>query len=178
MGKGKIDDVKLKRLIRSGKTVNHCAQVFDCTVQAIRQRLKAMDIIVGRHLAMNVEKVERISNQTFDAADEVQRLYKSTVETLERLERAMKGEIDPSELDPILAGKTSPGEMYIKVVAETRKQLSFMNDIFKTYFDIKQVQHFQQRVIEILRECDPAVAREFVERMSRERALHSSIALT
>lgn len=178
MGKGKIDDVKLKRMIRNGKSVNHCAQVFGCSIQAVRQRLKAMDIVIGRHLAMNVEKVERISDQTFDAAEEVQRLYKSTVETLDRLERAMKGEIDPSELDPILAGKTSPGEMYCKMVAETRKQLSFMHDIFKTYFDVKQVQHFQQRVVEVLRECDPEVARVFVERLTQERALHSSISLT
>lgn len=177
MGKRIIDDIKLKRMVRDGKTVNHCAQVFDVSVNAIRKRLKSLDVVVGRALAMDADKVERLTKDHFDAVEELQKIHTSATNLLATLEQAQRGEIPMEELAHILGDRASLGEMYLKVMGEVRKQLHLASEMSKQLYSIREVQEFQTTVIEVLRDADPAIARQVVERLVERRALCSSLSL-
>lgn len=179
MGQRKIDDVKLKRMVRDGKTKNHCAQHFGVSVNAVRKRLKAMDVVVGRALVMeNPETVERLTKDHFDAVEELQKIHASATDLLARLEQAQRGEIPMEDLAHILGDRASLGEFYLKTMGEVRKQLHLASEMSKQLYSIKEVQDFQNVVIETLKEADPAIARHVVEKLVARRALCSSLSLT
>lgn len=178
MGKRIIDDIKLRRMVREGKTVNHCAQFFGVSVNAIRKRLKAMDVVVGRALAMDSEKVERLAKDHFDAVEELQKIHASAAELLGKLEKAQRGDIPLEDLSHILGDRASLGELYLKVMGEVRKQLHLASEMSKQLYSIKEVQEFQNAVIEVLKDADPFIARQVVEKLVARRALCSSLSLT
>jgi hypothetical protein len=178
MGKRKIDDIKLKRMIRDGKTIKHCAQHFGCAVPAIHGRLKAMQVVVSRSMTMNPQRAAKVSDESFDAVERLKRIHKSAMDMLEQLEGVQSGKVAPEELAPLLSGKTSVAEAQIKVLAEIRKQLDLAHGIFKSLYDMRQVQKFQAVVIEELQRADPVIAKRIIDRLAVRSIVNSSLALT
>ncbi len=177
--KRKIDDVKLKRMVKDGKSIKHCACHFGVTTVAIHQRLKLMDVVVSRRLAIEDRAVaERLTKDHFDAVEELQKIHASATELLTKLEQAQRGEIPMDDLAHILGDRASLGEFYLKTMGEVRKQLALAAEMSKQLFSIKEVQDFQNVVIETLKEADPAIARRVVEKLVERRALCSSLSLT
>lgn len=179
MAKRIIDDVKLKRMVRDGKSLNHCAQVFGVSVAGIRKRLRAMEVVVGRSLVLDEpETVERLAKDHFDAVEELQKLHSSATDLLGKLEQAQRGEIPMEDLAHILGDRASLGEMYLKVMGEVRKQLHLASEMSKQLYSIKEVQEFQNVIIDVLKDVEPDIARRVVERLVERRALCSSLSLT
>jgi len=55
---------------------------------------------------------------------------------------------------------------YIALLGELRKQLETDNTIKRTKFDIERVMRFQETVMQVLQECDPALAQKVVTRLA------------
>lgn len=178
MGTVKISETKLKQMIRSGKSVQHCAQHFGVSISAIRQRLKKMDIIVSRSLCMDKPTTDKLVDEAFDASKDLMKIYKSTSDLLDRLESVQRGEMDVSTLEPLLGSKASVGDLQIKAIAEIRKQLGFMHDVQRHLFDMKRVQEFQNVVLQTIESCDPEVGYEIKRRLLEVRVLDSTLSLT
>ncbi len=179
MAKRIIDEVKLKRMVRDGKSLHHCASYFGVSVAGIRKRLRHMEVVVGRSLVMEEpETVERLTKDHFDAVEELQKLHASASGLLALLEQAQRGEIPMDDLAHILGERASLGEFYLKTMGEVRKQLALAAEMSKQLFSIKEVQDFQNVVIQTLKEADPDIARQVVEKLVERRALCSSLSLT
>ncbi len=177
MPRRKFDDVKIKRLVAKGYTVNQIADRLGVTKQAVCKRLKQLEVIVSRDTALNPGQAQKIADASFDAATQLMKLHTSAMDILGRLEAVFDGEADPSTLDTILAGKVAPSELYHKLLAEVRKQLNLCLDIYKAMSDMKEVMEFQRIVIEEIKMEAPECQKRIVDRLTRERHLASSIAL-
>ena len=178
MGKSKIDDVKLKRLLRDGKTINHCANVFDVSTQAIRKRIKVMDVVVGKSLVLDKPRADKITNEAFDAHAELRKIHGSATEMLAKLEAVQRGEVPIEELEPLLGSKGSVGDLQLKCIAEIRKQLSFMHDVHKSLLDMKQVQKFQEIILQEISSVDSATGHKIKQKLIDACVLHSSLQWT
>jgi hypothetical protein len=178
MGKSKIDDVKLKRLLRDGKTINHCANVFDVSTQAIRKRIKVMDVVVGKSLVLDKPRADKITNEAFDAHAELRKIHGSATEMLEKLEAVQRGEVPIETLEPLLGNKGSMGDLQLKCIAEIRKQLSFMHDVHKSLLDMKQVQKFQEIILQEISSVDSATGHKIKQKLIDACVLHSSLQWT
>ncbi|SMP42395.1 hypothetical protein SAMN06295888_10278 [Desulfonatronum zhilinae] len=178
MTKGKINDRKLKQMLREGKSKKHCAAHFNCSVSAIDQRIRKLEIVVSKDLVMNVKRAEKVAEESFDAVAQLKRIHKSATDSLAKLEGVMSGKVDPKELQPLLSGKTSVAEAHVKYLAEVRKQLDLSHNIFRSLYDMRQVQKFQQVVIEELQQADPTLAKRVIDRLAVRSVVNSSLALT
>jgi len=64
---------------------------------------------------------------------------------------------------------------YIALLGELRKQLEADNTIKRTKFDIERVMRFQETVMQVLQECDPALAQKVVTRLAAMDATVSAL---
>ncbi len=177
MPRRKFEDTQLKKLVGKGFTVNQIADKLGVSNTAIRKRIRELEIIVSRDTALNPAQAQRIAEGTFNVADRLYQLHVSAMDILGRLEKVFSGEAPPESLDNILQGKTGASELYSKLLAETRKQLSLAQDIYKSMCDMREVMEFQRICLEVIKKADPAVQQEIVDELTRQQHLASSLAL-
>lgn len=177
MPKRKFEDSKLKKLVAQGFTVNQIAEKFGVSGVAIRKRLKELEIIVSRDTALNPATAQRIADGSFDAAERLMEIHTSAMDTLKKLENVFNGHADPSTLEPLLGGKVAPSELYHKMLAEVRKQLSLCLDIYKAMADMREVMEFQRIVLEEIKAESRDCQARIVNRLVKQQHIASSIAL-
>lgn len=98
----------------------------------------------------------------------------------------MKSHLDETYLDPMSSMEeiydkahelfdraTSDKQLYASM-KEIREQIKLWLDIQERVFDTRNVMEFQQTVMEVMDETDPALRREFVERLNKKRVLRGA----
>ena len=80
-------------------------------------------------------------------------------------------------LKNIILKITSERNTAIKAIAETHSQLSLQLEIYKSLYDLKAIQEFQQEVINTIAEVSPKVRNEIIKRLKQRRALRQSVTI-
>jgi hypothetical protein len=68
-----------------------------------------------------------------------------------------------------------PHEIALKAMAEIRGQLSLQLDLFKTLYDLKAMEEFQQEVLAAIAEVSPEVRSAIIGNLNKRRALRAAV---
>jgi hypothetical protein len=190
MTQPKIDRVKLNRMIIAGKTQRECAHVFGVTEGAISKAKKELNIAVVKNVAM--ENAHKVVDKNLDAISQLQKINSNANEILDLLMRWNRGDDealqvlesqgvtkkvrvgDKEELVKEFKFK-DPRELALKAMAEIRGQLNLQLDIFRTLYDMKAVQEFQQEVLTAIGEASPEVRHAIVSKLNQKRIIRQSV---
>lgn len=153
MAKPIINDRKLLRMVDQGKTQVQAAEFFGVSKQAINKRLKELRGRTTKIVA--TKKLEATIEHKFDAIQQLMDINKKTL-----------GLLDEAEENP---------EFALKCIAEVRNQLKLASDIYSQMYSVQVVNDFMATVIDILRDVDQDVYKEFQRRFNHERSLRSAI---
>jgi hypothetical protein len=190
MGNGKIDKLKLSRLLRSGKSGKACAIVFGVTEGAISQARKELNISVVKSVAL--ENAHHVVDQNLNAVDQLQKINSYANELLDLLMKWNRGDETALQVlesqvkkvrvwgkeEEIMGYKfKDPRELALRVMAEIRGQLSLQLEIFKTLYDLEAVADFQREVLTAIGEADKSVRDRIVQRLKEGKALRGSVSI-
>lgn len=190
MGNQKIDRVKLNQLLKAGKPQKEVAQFFGVTPGAISKAKKELNINVVK--SVGLEDAHRVVSKNLDAVSQLQKINRDANELLDVLMRWNRGEdealqILETQVRKVKVGKgegaevikqykfKDPRELALKAMQEIRGQLNLQLEIFKTLYDMKAVQDFQNEVLQIIGEVDQDVRNKIIERLREGRALRQSV---
>jgi predicted outer membrane protein len=115
-----------------------------------------------------------------EAAHEVVRENLDMVAQLRKINDAINIELDAArEAAQVSDGKDRVlfAETIARLSAEVRKQLKSQLEIFAAWHDAKVIADFQEVVLEVLSECDPALRNEAVRRLKERNALRGSLTI-
>ena len=190
MPKPKIDRIKLNRMLSAGKTQREIAQVFGVTEGAISKAKKELNIAVVKSVAL--ENAHKVVDKNLNAIEQLQKINDYANEILDLLMRWNRGDSGALQiLESQVATKKvrvgnkeefvkeykmkDPRELALKAMAEIRGQLNLQLDIFKTLYDMKAVQEFQQEVLTTIGEASPEVRNAIISKLNQRRIIRQSI---
>lgn len=197
------DTKKIIKMIQDGMSQAEVAKAMGVSKQAISQRLKrfkgyATRAVINDHVEAVVQdrldtigqlkKTNGYANELLDACMAWTRGDPGAIQVLENTARqirvkaakAAKGEDGEGDEDTGMHWITEwkikdPREIALKAMAEIRNQLKLQFDIFTTIYSMKAAQHFQDAVIEVIKETDPDVADAIVRRLHSKQSVRRVI---
>lgn len=158
MSKGKIDKVKLSKMLREGKTGSQCAKFFSCSNGRITQVRQELNLNVVRSVAL--EDAHRVVGKNLDAVAQLQKINDAANELLQQ------------------AIEAEDHDVAIRAMCEIRNQLKLQLDIFSMLFDVKAVQKFQEEVLTAIGEVAPDVRDAIINRLKEASALRAAVSIT
>ncbi len=189
MPKPKINENKLLYLIdKQNLNQSQAAKALGVSRQAVSKRLQKMRGRTTKVVA--VKKVQQVVDQKIDAIDQLQKINSDAREILDLCMRWQRG--DPVALqilesqvryvsfngqeEPVKEYKMKdPRELALKAMAEIRHQLGLRVQIFQALYSLREVEEFQNTVLEVMREVDPDVRREIIRRLNAKRSVRAAI---
>jgi predicted ArsR family transcriptional regulator len=178
MATRKFEDSKLKQLVKRGFTVNEIAEKLNVTTNAVRRRLKLLDVAVAKQVTVSPRDAREVVSAGVDAMGRLQDLHERAYSLLDTLEKVGKGELPQEAVEAYLAGKTSPAEAHYKLLGECRKQLQTAMEFTKFLRSAEEVEYFQRVILEEVRMESPELQQRILERLARRCQLASSIEYT
>lgn len=196
MRKRKIDYIKLKKMLLSGKTSKACAENFGVSQAAISKAKKEMGVAVNKNVAL--ESAPKVVEKNLDAVDQLQKINSDANEILDLLMRWNRGDDeairvlesqvkrvkfknkgDGEDVEiPITEIKfKDPRELALKAMGEIRNQLKLQLDIFQTLYDIKAVKAFQEEVLAVIGEASPDVRDKIINNLREKNAVRQSLTI-
>jgi len=187
----KIDFNELNRLVTQGKSTTEIAKYFSCTPGAVSQAKKKLKISVVKSVAL--ENAHRVVDKNLDAISQLQKINEDANEILDLLMRWNRGDEEAlqvleSQVRKVRVGKTDkyveefkfkdPRELALRAMAEIRGQLNLQLEIFKTLYDMKAVQEFQEEVLTVIGEVDHDVKRRIIEGLKKKGTIRSAMQIT
>lgn len=187
MDSKKINNMKLIRLVDSGKTQAEAARELGVSRQAVSQRL--IELRGRTTKVMAAKKIEQVVEQRLDAVDQLQKINKNANEILDLLMRWQRGDDEALQIlesqkkvrvgndeESIIEYKLKdPRELALKAMAEIRGQLKLQLEIFQTLYDMKAVQEFQQEVLSAIGEADKETRNAIINKLNERRAIRSAV---
>jgi transcriptional regulator with XRE-family HTH domain len=190
MPKPKIDIIRLDRMLQAGKTQHEIAQHFGVTDGAISKAKKQLSACIVKNVAL--ENAHKIVNQNLNAVEQLQKINDYANELLDLLMRWNRGDEEALQVlesqvstKQVRIGKEvefikefkfrDPRELALKAMGEIRGQLNLQLEIFKTLYDMKAVEEFQQEVLEAIGEVSRDVRARIVSRLNQRRALRGAV---
>ena len=166
MGRPKIDPTELRRLVESGMTQADAARRFGVSEPAICQRLKKVRALGTRVVAL--EHAGQVVDEKLNASAR-----------LERIQQVIDGELAWAVEHARREGadRVVLQDVILKLAGEVRQQLALQLSISRALVDLRVLKEFQETVIGVIRDEDPATARRIVERLKERRALRPSAEL-
>jgi len=155
MPKPKIDRIKLNRMLSAGKPQKEVAQFFGVSEGAISKAKKELNISVVKNVAL--ESAHRVVDKNLNAVDQLHRINEKANELLDA------------------AMEAQDNDTAIKSMREIRSQLALQLDIFKTLYDMKAVQEFQQEVLTTIGEASPEVRNAIISKLNQRRIIRQSV---
>jgi transcriptional regulator with XRE-family HTH domain len=156
MGREKIDDRELARLIDSGLTQAQVARRFGVSRAAVCQRLRELRGKTTR--AIVSKKVLTVVDKKIDAIAQLLAINEKANQML-----------DEAESDP---------DLRLKVMAEIRGQLRLQLEIYQTMFDLKAVQEFMDETMAVIGQVEPEIRREIIRRLNERKSIRSALHFT
>ena len=182
----KIDPIKLKRMVRQGKSVTQIAEKFNVSPSAVSQRLKTLDLQIAK-----VQQLETAHACVVESLDCVNQLFKINEHAnwlLDVLVDWCKGEKYAVELlkkhhDLGFAGLKGvrglqfedPKILVLKVMRHIQEQLRLQITIFNSVSNFEAVADFQRELIELIGEMDQNLKEKFVTRLREKRSIRAAV---
>jgi hypothetical protein len=160
MGRRKIDDAELQRLLAEGLTQAAIAKRFAVSEAAVYQRLKRMKLLTSRVVAL--ERAADVVEQKLDSSDRLRRVQ-AIVDR--ELEYAVAQVRQPE------ANRAALVDMILRLAAEVRHQLALQVTITSALIDLRVVKEFQETVVSVIRDESPDTAQRIVTKLKERRAL-------
>jgi len=190
MANGKIDIIKLNKLLKSGKSVKECASFFNVSPSAISQAKKGLSVAVVKNVAL--ENAGRVVDKNLNAIEQLQKINNYANEMLDLLMRWNRGDGEALQvLESQVANKKvrvggqeefvrefkfkDPRELALKAMAEIRGQLKLQLEIFQTLYDLKAVEEFQEEVLNAIGEESQDVRARIIKRLCERRAVRAAV---
>jgi biotin operon repressor len=145
MAEKKINDDKLLKLIRDGNSSAEAARKLGVGRAAVSKRLKALRVAVVKDVTLR--SAGRLVDRGIDAMAQLTKINDSINAELDRIEQ------DANKV----TGSNRQGfqESRLKHVAELRKQIGLMADIYQLYANYEESKAFRRAVFEAIKECAP-----------------------
>ncbi len=163
---GKIDLIRLDKMLREGKSGKECAAVFDVYPSAISQARKKLKTHVVRTVAM--EKSSQVVEAHLDMAGQMRRINQTINQELERAREKVE---EAKQLDDVAKMQ----EVIVKLTAEIRKQLNTQVQIFEAYRDFKEYDRWKQGVLTILMKYHPGDRDACIKELKEAGLLRGSV---
>ena len=166
MARTKVSDADLRQYLDAGHSQADAARHFGVTEPAIHQRLKRLQGLTTRVVAM--EKAGEVVEQKITA-----------VQRLQHVQRVILDQLTWAEQQATQAGadRTALADVLVRLSGEVRAQLRLEHDISRTLIDLRVVREFQRTVFEVISDESPDAARRIVARLKERQALRRSVDL-
>ena len=190
---GKIDKVKLSKLLRAGKTGREIAQYFGVTDGAISKAKKELNINVVR--SVGLENAHEVVHRNLDAVSQLQSINEKANKMLDELtgedklidrmvkavEGALSFEGEPDKqaryIRRVVKQVATDRFLALKAMQEIRGQLGLQLDIFRTLYDMEAIAEFQREVLSAIGEVSKDVRERIVHKLKEARTLRGSISV-
>jgi hypothetical protein len=190
MPKEKINDRSMLRMLDQEKTPVDVAKFFGVSKQAVNKRLKELR---GKTTKVIVaKKVEQVIDRQFDSMDQLNRIndYTNEIldlvmawgrgddEALQVLESQIKNKkirVGNEEIEVPEFKLRDPREIALRACGEIRNQIKLQFEVFQALYSLREVEEFQQTVVEILGEVSPEMRDEFVRRLNAKRSIRAAL---
>jgi hypothetical protein len=167
--KGKIDLVKLDKMLREGKSGNECAEYFGVYPSAITQAKQKLKTHIVRTAAM--EKSSQVVEAHLDMAGQMRRINEAINEELDRIQQMLE---EAESLGDI----TKLQEVMVKLASEIRRQLNAQVEIFEAYRDFKEYDRWKQGVIDIMMRYHPKDRNACIKELKEAGLLRGSVQIS
>lgn len=193
MSKGKIDKVRLGKLLREGKSQRKCAAIFGVTESAVSRARKDLGIAVAKVTCL--EEGARVAQESLDVASQLFRINERALSLLdevsgeenivkrlvEGLEEAFHCGEDLGKRREVIrkaVQRVSKDRFFaLKAMQEIRGQLRFQIEILQSLYNIREIATFQKKVIELLDEVNPEMRVAFLKKLRDVNALRRAVTL-
>ena len=191
MGKGKIDKVRLARLLREGKSQRKCGEVFGVSESAISRARKDLGIAVAKVTVLEegarvaqegldvMSQLARINERALTLLDEVSGEQKVVERLLAGVEAAFLCGDDLAKRREVIrkvVQKVSKDRfLALKAMQEIRGQLKFQFEILESIYSLQGIETFQKTVIELLGEVSPEMRMTFLRKLQEKNAIRMAV---
>ena len=163
----KISRVKVSNLLDKGFNQTQVAKKIGCSRMTVYKIIKELKLVTAKAITLGEETSVK--------------LLDTSINTLEQLNTVNAGILD--EMDKIkdelsFANKSEKKELRdtdIKYKAEHRKQMKLLLEIYSTTHQIEEVHKFQKIVMDVIRELEPAAAKEIIKRLRVEQFVNKDL---
>lgn len=194
MGERKINDSIMLAMLNKGKKQKDVARFFGVSPQAISDRMKHLQGGVTKIVTLErgneiveqklntieqLHHINDVANKLLDELTGEDHIIDNIVQAVEAFQ-AFQEKPTPckaKDLRNIIKKIISEKNIAIKACAEIRAQLSLQLEIYKTLYDMKAVQEFQEEVLNTIAEVNQEVRNEIIKRLKQRRALRQSASL-
>jgi len=163
----KIDDqVLYQMLVERGQTQSEVAAHFGVSEAAVSKRVKALNIQLTRHVAL--ERAKEVADHGLNVVNQLQGINNVIQDELHwATEAARKPGADRKGLQAVI----------IDLTGEVRKQLRFQLEVLRSLYDMRGVAEFQKEVLDAIGEAAPEIREAIVRRLAERRALRSALTI-
>ncbi len=163
----KIDDqVLYQMLVEKGQTQSEVATHFGVSEAAVSKRVKALNIHLSRHVAL--ERAKEVADHGLNVVHQLQGINNVIQDELQwATEAARKPGADRKGLQTVI----------IDLTGEVRKQLRFQLEVLRSLYDMRGVAEFQKEVLDAIGEAAPEIREAIVRRLVDRRALRATLRL-
>jgi len=161
----KIDDqVLYQMLVENGQTQSEVAAHFGVSEAAVSKRVKALNIHLSRHVAL--ERAKEIADHGLNVVHQLQGINNVIQDELQwATDAARKPGADRKGLQTVI----------IDLTGEVRKQLRFQLEVLRSLYDMRGVAEFQKEVLDAIGEVSPETREAIIRRLVEKRALRATI---
>lgn len=194
MATAKIDVIKLKRYLKSGKSPTECAKIFGVTGPAISQAKKKLSGLLTKTTVMEaapvvyqenlntleqLNKINQDANEILDLVMGWARGDENCIRILETQVKKVKWRENATgedrELDIQEIKFKDPRELALKAMQEIRSQLKLQLEIYQTLYDVQAAEEFQKEVLKAIGEVEPSVRDRIIQKLKENRAIRAAI---
>lgn len=169
--KGRIDHIKMRELLKQGKSQSEIALHFNVSRSAVSQARKTLSQSLTKHVAM--ESAVKILDVELDGAEQLVRANQIANDLLDDLMEQIKGK-KPAEMS-----KRDLRDLALKTLGEIRRQLDQQAGILEKIANWEAVSSFQQEILQlILNEVRPDERQRIVSKLKERRAIRASLRIS
>ncbi len=164
---GKIDDqILYQMLVENGQTQSEVAAHFGVSEAAVSKRVKALNIQLSRHVAL--ERAKEVADHGLNVVHQLQGINNVIQDELQwATEAARRPGADRKGLQAVI----------IDLTGEVRKQLRFQLEVLRSLYDMRGVAEFQKEVLDAIGEASPEIREAIIRRLVEKRALRSALTI-
>lgn len=172
------DDQLLELIHKQGLSQKQAAAALNVSEAAVSKRLRKIRVAVNNNTALF--NAPRLLDRQVGQMEQLEALGRQTRDLLELVQTALHGEGQEyydarTKLGRLMGPKGNLGTFLIQLQDQLRKQLDFYFTIQKEAYNIRQIKEFQETVLDEIKNIDPGVAKQIVQRLVEINAAHSSL---
>lgn len=172
---------ELLKLIQEGKSQREAAAILGVSEGAVSKRLKGVGVAVNKNVALFA--APQVLQRQLSTAEQLEAIGRQARDILEMLHLSLQDDSANDKaarearwkLQRLAGQKRDLLSFIVSMQGELRKQLEFDFNMRKEIYNIRQVQEFQDVVLQEIKNAAPEVAQRIVARLTEIQATRSSL---